>query len=92
MTLTADVDSSLYVLERAVFVAIMKHETMIKNRLAFMRSVCLDGTAVFKALTDSDMMRWALHFVEFTVDKGYHFTVQVRRLVPHVCARHTDSP
>jgi len=33
MTLTADVDSSLYVLERSVFVAIMKHETMIKNRL-----------------------------------------------------------
>jgi hypothetical protein len=41
-----------------------------------MRSVCLDGTSVFKALTDSDMMRWALHFVEATVEPGYHFTVQ----------------
>jgi hypothetical protein len=78
MTLKADVDCSLYVLDRAIFVAIMKHETMMKNRLAFMRSVCLDGTAVFKAFTDSDMMRWALQFVEFTADPGYHFTEQVR--------------
>jgi hypothetical protein len=78
MKLKAKTDCSLYALDRPVFVAIMKHETMMKNRLAFMRSVCLDGMPpLFDELADSEMMTWMLQFREQTVEPGYKFTSQV---------------